>query len=183
MHGHLFHCCVSRHRCWKWGIKDVITLESTQDHIRNWSAALVHTLYLGFSLLQRNGQLTLSNKASLSANSTFQGTLVWQSRAAAAGKEITGFHKSLSIGRNVWGYIHSILLSRVETLIGEVQEELAKALTFINFLPLPSYLTFIPHDNPKVNVTALLCRGRIGDSGRLSQPNSFGHKCFKPGLM
>lgn len=64
-------CCVGRQSCWKWGTKDVITLVSIQDHILNWLTALVHTLYLGFSLLQRNGQLTLGNKASLSANNTF----------------------------------------------------------------------------------------------------------------
>lgn len=57
---------------------------------------------------------------------------------------------------------HSVLLSRVEAHIGEVQEEMAKALTFI------SYFTFISHNNPEVNVTAPFFAGRIGDSGRLS---------------
>lgn len=60
---------------------------------------------LGLSFfLQRNGQLTVGNKASLSANSTFQGTLVWPSKAAAAWKEIMSIHQSLRVGSDVWGY-------------------------------------------------------------------------------
>lgn len=90
---------------------------------------------------------------------------MWQSRAAAALKEITGFHQSLRVGRNVWGYsplIQSSCLARVETHIGEIQEEMAKAL------PITSYFTFIPHNNPEVKVTAPFFIGRIADSGRLS---------------
>lgn len=66
----------------------------------------------------------MGNKASLSANSMFPGALVWQSTAAAAQKEITGFHQSLSVGKNIGCTTHlfpcCILMSGVETLTGNV---------------------------------------------------------------
>lgn len=83
--------------------------------------------------------------------------------------KITVFHPSLRAGRNVWGYNPLIQSSCLEwTLVGEVGKELAKALIFTNFLLIPSYFTWIPHNNPEVKVTAPFCRGRIRDSGRLT---------------
>lgn len=130
-------------------VKDSINLVSIQDHILNRSTAPIHTLYLDFSLLQRNGQLIMGNKAFLSPSSTFQATLVWQSTAAAAQKEITGFHKSL--GRNVGGYspLIQVASSCLEYRLtqGRFRRKWQKTLTFISFFLLPSYLPLIPHNN------------------------------------
>ena len=67
-----FKCFVSMQPCWKWVVKDAITLVPIQVQILNRLTALVHVPYLGFSLLQRNGQLTMGNKASLSAHNMFR---------------------------------------------------------------------------------------------------------------
>lgn len=133
-------------------VKDIINLASIQDHILNRSTAPIHTLYLDFSLLRRNGQLTMGNKALLSPSSTFQATLVWQSTAAAAQKEITGFHQSDQEGMS-GATTHSFkwhpLVQSTDSQRGGLGGNGKKTLTFISFFLLPSYLPLIPYNNPE----------------------------------
>lgn len=75
--------------------KNVISIVSILDHILNCFGSIGSHILFGFLTPPEEWSADIVNKASLSANSMFWGTLLWQSAPAAAQKEIMDFHQSV----------------------------------------------------------------------------------------
>lgn len=129
-------------------VKDVFTLVSIQDHILNWLPALAHTIYLGFLLLQRNGQQTWAIKHHYLLTAHPGNTCVAVNSGRCSGRD-NRFSSITQSGKECLGLqptYSSVASICLEWSVprGRFGRKWQKALTLIRPLLLPTIFTLIP---------------------------------------